>query len=63
MRDPEQMAQDVAYGLGIDVYLADDGTVSQHPPEDKPSKRIRRPPGSGMNIWHGNLSPAPPPAG
>jgi hypothetical protein len=57
-----ELAERVAYSLGMNVYLREDGSIAQHPP----GQEIRAPASSKMQTWsHGaeQAPAAPAPAG
>jgi hypothetical protein len=63
MRSAEQIAQEVAYGLGMNVYLCQGGTLSQTPPSEGDYKLIRAPATAKPLIWHGTIATEPAPCG
>lgn len=54
----EELAEQIAYALAIDVYIRDDGSFGQHPP----GKLIIPPRSAHMTLSHG-AEQAKPPAG
>lgn len=50
-----EIAERVAYSLGINVYLSDDGKITQHPP----GQEIRAPASAKMQTWSHGADPVP----
>lgn len=68
MRSAEQIAREVAYGLGMNVYLCRDGRILQNLPSgmgimEEDYTLIMAPAAAKPLIWHGTIATEPPPCG